>query len=52
MITQNIRALADLAKLTNSELLLYKKDTTEDLMKFYYDFSYLLGCTYYHDVRM
>lgn len=41
-----------MCKLTNSELTSYKKDSSEDLMKFYYDFSFLLGAVYYSDVKM
>jgi len=41
-----------MSKLTNSELFSYKKDSNEDLMKFYYDFSYLLGTPYYSDVKI
>lgn len=33
---KNIRVLADLSKLTNSEINLYQKDSYEDLLKFYY----------------
>lgn len=32
--------------------MLYRKDTQQDLLKFYYDFNYLLGTTYYDDVRV
>jgi len=43
---------ADLCKLTNSELCYYSKDSPEELTKFYYEFYYLLGATYYSDVRI
>lgn len=42
----------DIAKLTSSEVFNYRKDEPEDLTKFYYDFSYLLGTPYYRDVRI
>lgn len=38
-------------KLTNSEIKLYNKDSQVDLDKFYYDFSFLLGVTYFKKVR-
>lgn len=51
-LRKNLKVFSDTAKLTNSELLTYRKDSPEDLMKFYYDISYLLGASYYSDVRM
>lgn len=33
-------------------MMLYRKDTDQDLLKFYYDFSYLLGTTYYDSVSV
>jgi hypothetical protein len=47
-----LRAISDVAKLTNSELRSYRKESGEELMRFYYDLSYLLGASYYSDVRM
>ena len=32
--------------------MVYRKDSPEDLMKFYYDFYYILGTPYYSDVKM
>lgn len=49
---KNIRVLSDTCKLTNSELLLYGKDSPEELTKFYYDFYHLLSATYYIDTRV
>ena len=49
---KNVRVLSHLCKLTNSELNIYYKDSQEDLNKFYYDLYYLLGATYFTDVRM
>ncbi len=49
---KNLRVFADIAKVTNSELFSYRKDSNQDVMKFYYDLSYTLGATYYSDVRM
>lgn len=49
---KNMRVFSDICKLTNSELKVYWKDEPEDLNKFYYDLSYLLGATYCSDVKM
>lgn len=49
---KNIRVLADLSKLTNSEINLYQKDSYEDLLKFYYQLYQMLGAVYYNDVKM
>lgn len=49
---KNIRVLSDTCKLTNSELLLYGKDSPEELTKFYYDFYHLLSATYYIYTRV
>ena len=48
---KNLRVLSDLAKLTNSELQLYLKDSKEELMKFYYDFYALLGAPYLSEYK-
>ena len=49
---KNIKVLADVCKLTSSELMLYQKGNAEELTKFYYEFYHLLGATYYIDTRI
>ena len=49
---KNLKIFSDTFKLTASELNVYTKDSGPDTDKFYYDLSYLLGCTYFHDARV
>jgi hypothetical protein len=49
---KNIRVFSDTSKLTNSELLYYSKDSSEDLNKFYYELYELVGANYYIDARV
>lgn len=49
---KNIRVFSDTCKLTNSELLFYSKNSSEDLNKFYYELFQLSSANYYIDVRI
>lgn len=49
---KNLKIIQDFVKLTNSELKVYVKDSDSDLNKFYYDLTYLLGTTYYRNLKV
>lgn len=48
---KNLKVFGDTCKLTSSEMNAYAKDSAVEMDKFYYELSYLLGATYFHDVR-